>query len=132
MKSQGLHKLVMAVNRAYLMSESMADSKCSNNSPEIPLRLKRSRSNDKETSIKVLPSVLGPSFPSDFLTVSTLQYKSPRVDTSNRHYRTFFHFSRNHAGFQEETSQAMRICLGKYVRKDWLGKNSRGWRNYTF
>ena len=58
-----LHKLVMAVNRAYLMSESTADSKCSNNSPEIPLRLKRSRSNDKETSIKVLPSVLGPSFP---------------------------------------------------------------------
>ena len=45
------------------MSESTADSKCSNNSPEIPLRLKRSRSNDKETSIKVLPSVLGPSFP---------------------------------------------------------------------
>ena len=45
------------------MSESTADSKCSNNSPEIPLRLKGSRSNDKETSIKVLPSVLGPSFP---------------------------------------------------------------------
>ena len=58
-----LHKLVMAVNRAYLMSESTADSKCSNNSPEIPLRLKRSRSNEKETSITVLPSVLGPSFP---------------------------------------------------------------------
>ena len=58
-----LHKLTMAVNRAYLMSGSTADSKCSNNSPEIPLRLKGSRSNDKETSIRVLPSVPGPSFP---------------------------------------------------------------------
>ena len=80
---------IRVFHRAYLMSESTADSKCSNNSPEIPLRLKRSRSNDKETSIKVLPSVLG-----DFLTVSALQYKSPRVDTSNRHYRTFFSISR--------------------------------------
>ena len=44
----------------------MADSKCSNISPEIPLRLKESRSNDKETSIKVLPGVLGPAFPKKF------------------------------------------------------------------
>ena len=61
-----LHKLVMAVNRAYLMSESTVDSKCSNNSPEIPLRTKESRSNDKETSIKVLSGVLGPAFPRKF------------------------------------------------------------------
>ena len=58
-----LHKLVMAVNRAYLMSESTADSKYSNNSSEMSLRTYESRSNHKETSIKVLPSVLGPSFP---------------------------------------------------------------------
>ena len=69
----------MALNRAYLMSESTADSKCSNNSPEIPLRTKESQSNHKETSIKVFPSVLAlhfPGSPSDFLTVSALQYKS--------------------------------------------------------
>ena len=54
---------VVLSKSVYLMSESTADSKCSNNSPEIPLRLKGSRSNDKETSMKILLSVLGPSFP---------------------------------------------------------------------
>ena len=62
-----IHKMLLntrgTASIVFLVSESTADSKCSNNSPEIPLRLKGSRSNDKETSIRVLPSVLGPSFP---------------------------------------------------------------------
>ena len=49
------------------MSESTVDSKYSNNTPEIPLRRgKNVKSNHKETSIRVLPSVLGPSFPWKF------------------------------------------------------------------
>ena len=72
-----LHKF-MAVDRAYLMSESRADSKCSNNSPEIPLRLKGSRSNDKETPLKSFLVCLAlhfPGSPSDFLTISALFHR---------------------------------------------------------
>ena len=36
-----------------------------------------------------------PGSPSDFLTVSALQYKSPRVDTSNRHWQQFVERSRD-------------------------------------
>ena len=42
------------------ISESKANSNCSNNPPEMPLRMKQSWPNHKEASIKVPPSVTWP------------------------------------------------------------------------
>ena len=70
-----LYKLVMAV------TESAVDSKYSNNTPEIPLRMKESRwsNHEEELSIKVLSLVSlalhFPGSPRGFSTVSPLLYR---------------------------------------------------------
>ena len=52
-----------------------------------------------------------PGGPSDFLTVSALQYKSPRVDTSNRHWQQFVERSRDKPYLAHPPRQLLHISF---------------------
>ena len=52
-----------------------------------------------------------PGRPSDFLTVSALQYKSPRVDTSNRHWQQFVERSRDKPYLAHPPRQLLHISF---------------------